>query len=214
MENDPLYGHDPYSASKVSTEAVVSGYRSIFERNNTFAPILALRAGNVIGGGDWAANRLLPDLIRAFSSNQPSVELRHPHSTRPWQHALDPLWGYLLAIDKSLNKKEHNEYNFGPNDANLSVIGVAKLAADRWKYQGSIIDLQNPGPYESKFLNLNSTKAETELGWTPVWNQQESVLQTVDWWKDFHLGGMSATELISRDINYFLGVKHSLKAID
>ena len=182
VENDPIMGTDPYSASKASTENVISAWRSIPAGESNLI-ISSLRAGNVIGGGDLSANRLLPDLIRTLSAGVQPI-IRNPESMRPWQHVLDPLIGYLLALDFSIESKEHNDFNFGPNDAALNVGRVAEIACEAWGENRTPLIQRIPNaPYEAGNLDLSSEKARAILNWEPIWSQQEAIKRTVKWWQ-------------------------------
>jgi CDP-glucose 4,6-dehydratase len=182
VETDPIMGSDPYSASKASMENVISAWRSMPTTESKLI-ISSLRAGNVIGGGDLSANRLLPDLIRTLSAgNQPIV--RNPEAVRPWQHVLDPLIGYLLALDFSIATKAHNDFNFGPNDTAINVGKVAEIACDAWGENRTPLVQRIPNaPYEAGNLDLSSQKARFVLNWEPIWPQREAVERTVKWWK-------------------------------
>jgi CDP-glucose 4,6-dehydratase len=182
-ELDSLAGKDPYSASKVAAESVVTAWQQL--ANVAGGPSVAtVRSGNVIGGGDFSKDRLMPDLIRGFMKGAP-VEISSENSSRPWQHVLDPLYGYLLVLDSLLEGRDIRSMNFGPIDTSLTVGEVSKIAAKGWG-QGALLDFKLNEVdlhLESKVLNLDSRKARVELGWTPVWNQIESVNSTIEWWK-------------------------------
>lgn len=182
VETDPIMGTDPYSASKASMENVISAWRSMPTTESNLI-ISSLRAGNVIGGGDLSSNRLLPDLIRTLSAgNQPII--RNPEAVRPWQHVLDPLIGYLLALDFSIGTKEHNDFNFGPNDAAINVGKVAEIACEAWGENRTPLIQHIPNaPYEAGNLDLSSQKARSILNWEPIWPQREAIERTVKWWK-------------------------------
>jgi CDP-glucose 4,6-dehydratase len=200
VETDPLGGKDPYSASKVGTESVISAWRNLPQANGV-TTYSSLRAGNVIGGGDWGENRLLPDLIKCMIVGEP-IRLRNPMSTRPWQHVLDPLIGYIRALDFSLSTKSEEAFNFGPNSRSLTVFEVARIAATSWGAPiQTISDKHIPQDnLEATLLNLNSTKAHTMLGWQPIWNQTEAVELTVKWWDQVLNNGINAKEACERDI--------------
>jgi len=183
IESDPLSGKDPYSASKVGTESAVSAWQQI--SNVAGGPkVVSVRAGNVIGGGDWAQSRLLPDLIRGFESKN-RIKIRNPESTRPWQHVLDPLMGYLKALNEALSGKHVETFNFGPSDESLTVREVAELASATWGHTAGIDYVQTPleQNHESVNLSLDSSQARNSLNWDSKWSQAESVVATVEWWK-------------------------------
>jgi CDP-glucose 4,6-dehydratase len=198
VEDDALEGIDPYSASKVGTEAVATAWKNIYQKDKEIA-VNVVRAGNVIGGGDLSLNRLLPDLIRSVKSGTPAV-IRNPESTRPWQHVLDPLLGYLMAADLSLKEKKNLTLNFGPIEGALSVLEVASISRQKWNEIS--FEIQPSGEiYESKYLELNSTLACDLTGWRPRVNQVEAVGMTIDWWKNRIIGQQSSREVCMRDID-------------
>lgn len=183
IESDPLEGKDPYSASKVATESVVQAWRKIQE---VFGgpQIIALRAGNVIGGGDFAKNRIIPDLIRGMIS-QEIIEIRNVNNTRPWQHALDPLIGYLLALVKDYEKGDSPSYNFGPDDASYSVSKLLEIVDINFPNRiKTMVSKDSNSELESQFLDLDSNFARKSLGWCPAWNQEKAIISTFNWWID------------------------------
>jgi CDP-glucose 4,6-dehydratase len=199
-EGDDLFGKDPYSASKVGAELAVSTWQNI--RNIDGGPtIIAVRAGNVIGGGDTAENRLIPDLISSLFKSEKLI-IKNPNSTRPWQHVLDPLVGYLMATEKAINRHDLENFNFGPSDSSLSVDKVVKISVDAWdpKSQIEIIYNEPKVNLESINLSLDSNKAKTILNWTPIWNQKEAIVLTIDWWKKYLLGNISPLDCTLSDI--------------
>ena len=182
VENDSLAGKDPYSASKVGSEAVIAAWQQV-ARVNGGPRVISVRAGNVIGGGDFAVDRLLPDLIRGFSANIP-VSVRNPNSTRPWQHVLDPLNGYISALSHTLEGGKEEAFNFGPTEESLAVGEVVKIAADIWGESAkTVLDKEVIEDKESITLQLDSTLANSVLGWEPTWNQKDAIISTVQWWK-------------------------------
>jgi CDP-glucose 4,6-dehydratase len=183
-ENDELGGHDPYSASKAAAELVAASYRASYF-SAADAPLLATaRAGNVIGGGDWSQDRLIPDLVRAISAGRP-LEIRSPRATRPWQHVLESLSGYLLLGQQLLaGRHEFAEaWNFGPDESgNRQVEDIltrlqAHWPALRWQVNA------RPQPHEAKLLYLDSTKSHLMLGWHPVWRLDDCLAATADWYR-------------------------------
>ena len=185
-ESDTLGGHDPYSTSKACVELVHESYRKSYFKEAGILSATA-RAGNVIGGGDWAEDRLIPDLIRA-SSNSEITDIRNPLSVRPWQHVLDPLSGYLLLGQHLLrgNDAAEGAWNFGPhpNDC-LTVAGVLDEFNRHWEGIQWKDASENRGPHESNMLRLDCSKASSELDWSPVWNVQSAISKTAAWYKDF-----------------------------
>ena len=180
LESDPLQGHDPYSASKVAAESAVDIWRKISQQWGG-PKIVSVRAGNVIGGGDWSENRLIPDLIRGFSKSE-KVEIRSPESTRPWQHVLDPLMGYLFALENSLLGSTQGSFNFGPVTPSLSVKKVAEIARGIWPENTNVVYSEKVGNMEAQTLGLDPTLAINTLNWKPLWNQEEAVEASVEWW--------------------------------
>ena len=208
IENDSLRGKDPYSASKVAAENVIFAWRELLKISSN-KKILTARAGNVIGGGDFSENRLLPDLVRAFS-NKLKLEIRNPLSTRPWQHVLDPLFGYLKMIDNALSGSELDTLNFGPCEKSLSVQEVVNIAKEYWPSKSKIIYGEQQVHLESKSLELNSSLARLELGWKPVWTQSEAVVETISWWQDI----LSETFDVQDRCNFDIKKMMSLKGIN
>jgi CDP-glucose 4,6-dehydratase len=202
-ESDSLGGRDPYSASKAAAEIVAASYRASFfsERAAHPARIATARAGNVIGGGDWAADRLVPDCIRAFVEAAP-VHLRFPGAVRPWQHVLEPLAGYLKLGEKLLapeGEKFARAWNFGPDSGgDASVSQVAETVARLWG-PGAQVSLAPAiaNPHEAGLLRLDSTLARTTLGWQPRWSLEHSLRQTVAWYRAWSRGDDMAA--FSRD---------------
>ena len=185
-ENDALGGKDPYSASKAAVELVVDSYKHSFFNKNDSCKIVTVRAGNVIGGGDWAENRIVPDFIRAVK-NKENLLLRNPWHTRPWQHVLEPLGGYLLLAAKMFETK--NEYggawNFGPAaDQEYCVKDLIERIIKSWGSGSFNYDNTNEKPFESSSLRLDISKAINSLKWKPVLNFDETVEFTVEGYKD------------------------------
>jgi len=191
IEDDRLGGHDPYSASKAATEILAASYRSAFfyDRNS---PLLATaRAGNVIGGGDWSEDRLIPDLVRAITSGIP-LEIRSPQATRPWQHVLESLSGYLLLGQKLLEERKEfaDAWNFGPNPGdNCTVADLLKRLKIHWPELIWKIT-EHPQLHESSLLYLDSTKANTLLAWRPTWSLEEALTATADWYRAYYSNGL------------------------
>jgi CDP-glucose 4,6-dehydratase len=185
-EEDPLGGKDPYSASKSATEMVVNAWRAVAEHKESAVILCSARAGNVIGGGDVAEDRLIPDLIRSFHLNLPAL-IRNPDSLRPWQHVLDPICGYLKIGQEFFNGKPlANAYNFGPTDeSKLNVEEIAKIACSIWEgNSGYIIEHNEKQAHESKLLWLSSELAFHELGWKNSLSAAASVHWTINWEKE------------------------------
>lgn len=183
-ENDRLGGHDPYSASKAGAELVAASYRSAFF-NSPDSPLLATaRAGNVIGGGDWSEDRLIPDLVRAVTG-QLSLEIRSPNATRPWQHVLESLSGYLLLGQNLLEGRKDfaQAWNFGPEpEGNRKVADVLDQLAAYWPNVRWHTTIQ-PQPHEATLLYLDSSKSHNLMKWQPVWQLEQALAATADWYR-------------------------------
>lgn len=182
-ENDPLGGHDPYSASKAGTELVAASYRASYFANG--GPRLATaRAGNVIGGGDWSADRLVPDAARAVGQGA-TLQVRNPNATRPWQHVLEPLSGYLVLGQKLLHgdAAAADAWNFGPGPEGNKSVGVVlqELAAHWRELRWEQVD--GPRPHEAQLLQVDSSKARQQLAWKPAWSFERAVAATASWYR-------------------------------
>lgn len=213
-ENDELGGHDPYSASKAALEIAINSWRKSFCGNevyqNPFLGIASARAGNVIGGGDWAEERIIPDTIRALQSGNP-VLIRNPNSTRPWQHVLEPISGYLdlaeLIFSKENNYLYCDSFNFGPmTDSNKTVKDLLEESFKYWKGEW-FINQSCEIFHESKMLNLQIEKAYNILGWKPKWDFNKTVEKTINWYKNTHNNIKSPEQACIDDMNEFMLVK-------
>ena len=209
-ENDRLGGYDPYSASKACAELVINSYRNSFFNIQSYSihqkAIAVCRAGNVIGGGDWSENRLLPDIMKSLSKNE-TVIIRNPSATRPWQHVLEPLIGYLLlgsAIEKDPIKYSE-AYNFGPNaDDALTVENMVKLSIEKWGNGTYESKTELNQPHEAGLLKLDINKVIAELGWRPRYNASKAVEVTVDWYKCFFDKKESIIDATKKQITEFI----------
>ena len=182
-ENDPMGGYDPYSSSKGCAELVASSYRRSFLQDQGIG-IASVRAGNVIGGGDWADDRLIPDILRSFEKNKPVV-IRNPKATRPWQHVLEPLSGYLiLAQNLYKDQKKYAEgWNFGPNEKDVQPVDwILDKMISKWPNSSWELD-NNSNPHEAGFLKLDISKAKSKLDWSPVWKLSCTLEKIVIWHK-------------------------------
>ncbi len=189
-ENDTLGGIEPYSASKACAELVIQSYvKSFFPAKKTKILIGVARAGNVVGGGDWSENRLIVDCIKSWSKNK-KVLIRKPNSTRPWQHVLEPLYGYmLLALNLQKNKKLHGEaFNFGPSNLNeYKVIFLVRLMKKYWKkVSWNVSNNSKKSFYESNLLKLNSNKSRAKLKWKAILNINETISMIAEWYKIYY----------------------------
>jgi CDP-glucose 4,6-dehydratase len=187
VEGDRLGGGDPYSASKVAVEELVTSYRQIFKSRESQVRMAVVRAGNVIGGGDWLPNRIIPDVFRAIENKQP-LRIRNPHSTRPWQHVLDALYGYIKLAEK-LNHPTHNDFEseFNFSNPQNSKISVLELLSYFPKKLGLVVEIESAprSQYEARFLSLNSSKAQDLLSWRPILGIEDSVNEIVEWHEAF-----------------------------
>ena len=182
-EEDPMGGYDPYSSSKSCAEFVASSYRRSFLQDKGVG-LVSVRAGNVIGGGDWADDRLIPDILRSFEKKKPVI-VRNPRATRPWQHVLEPLSGYLILAQKLYkDQKKYSEgWNFGPNDENAKPVDwilnkmIAKWPSSSWKLD------TDSSHHEAGFLKLDISKAKSKLGWKPVWELNHTLDRIILWHK-------------------------------
>jgi CDP-glucose 4,6-dehydratase len=184
-EDDPLGGREPYSASKACAEIVVEAYRHSYFGTNGPA-IATARAGNIVGGGDWALDRLVPDAVRAFEAGN-ALRIRNPNATRPWQHVLEAACGYLTLAERLVEQPEVNAggWNFGPNhDDNKSVAWIADQMTKLWGH-GAAWHLENrqDAPFEEQLLAVNADKAASQLGWRTRWNVEEALQRTVPWYR-------------------------------
>lgn len=202
-ETDQLGGHDPYSSSKAASEIIISSYRDAYLEAKGVA-VASARAGNVVGGGDWSIDRLIPDAIKAWQARQP-LRIRHPEAIRPWQHVLEPLKGYMtLATHLWNNPKLAGAYNFGPftSDA-ASVRDVIEQAKSSFTNAEVIYQHQTSGPHEANLLTLDTTKAQNVLGFKPRWNLVETINRTMAWYTSLIYEGISANQLCEADINAY-----------
>jgi CDP-glucose 4,6-dehydratase len=190
-ENDPMGGYDPYSSSKGAAELVISAYRRSFFSFG--AGVASVRAGNVIGGGDWAADRLIPDLVRAFEAGR-RPDIRSPQSVRPWQHVLEALGGYLMIAERLLggDASAATGWNFGPSDDDAKPVSwIVENMLTKWG-EGAPDGWDRPvgeQPHEAHLLRLDCSKARTELGWRPVLSLDDALRLVVEWHRAVHAGG-------------------------
>ncbi|MDQ3052105.1 MAG: CDP-glucose 4,6-dehydratase [Bacteroidota bacterium] len=209
-EQDKLGGHDPYSSSKAAAEIVVQSYQKSFfplqEWNSHLKAVATARAGNVIGGGDRSADRIIPDLIKSLESGN-TLQVRNPDAVRPWQHVLDPLTGYLklaFLLDSDAHKYS-GSYNFGPNpEDQLSVREIVQLAISCWGTGNYETPQKSKQPHEANHLRLDITKSITQLHWKPQWNAKEAVERTVKWYGKSSQNLVNKKELCLIDIHSFI----------
>lgn len=205
QEEDRIGGHDPYSASKGCAELVTTSYRSSFFHNElkSCAKLASARAGNVIGGGDWAVDRLFPDVMRAFLERKKLI-IRNRNAIRPWQHVLEPLSGYLLLAQKLWEDSSYcGAWNFGPTlNKEYTAHDVIQIAMQLWDRKVDIIYDSDLNPYEAEHLRLDSSKAVQKLGWVPKLSTWEAIDWTVQWYKNFELGTNMKTFTVNQIKSY------------
>jgi CDP-glucose 4,6-dehydratase len=213
-ENDPLGGYDPYSASKGAAEIVIAAYRKSFFMKGNDNPLVSLssvRAGNIIGGGDWAEDRIVPDCIRALVKERP-VMIRNPHAIRPWQFVLDPLFGYLvLALKMKENPEGYAEaWNFGPYHSNaVDVQTLTEKILREWgsgTWEG--ISHHENSPHEAGYLMLDIAKSSMTLGWKPVYDVDAAIHKTIDWYRHFYSSKVGMDIFSQEQIRNFM---HAIK---
>ncbi|MHB1730874.1 MAG: CDP-glucose 4,6-dehydratase [Leptospirillum sp.] len=207
-ENEPMGGHDPYSNSKGCSELVTAAFRSSFfppgEYGRHGVALASARAGNVIGGGDWAEDRLIPDIMRSFM-NREKVTIRNPHAIRPWQHVLEPLSGYLLLAEKLWeNGPEYAEgWNFGPNDDDARPVSwIADRLTAMWGDDAGWKRSKEEHPHEANSLRLDSSKARSRLGWHPRWNMAIALEETTVWYRSYQ-AGKNTRDVVLEQIQHY-----------
>jgi CDP-glucose 4,6-dehydratase len=183
-------GHDPYSSSKGCAELVTSAFRRSFFEDDSAVAVASARAGNVIGGGDWAADRIIPDAMRAFSNKQ-TLRVRNPDAIRPWQHVLEPLFGYMALCEKMWDQpsKFSEGWNFGPKDESVRTVqDVTDTVCELWDDNATWEKSNGDHPHEATLLKLDITKAKEQLGWAPKWDLDTALEKTVSWYKSYYNG--------------------------
>jgi CDP-glucose 4,6-dehydratase len=205
-ETDPLGGRDPYGASKAGAEIVTAAYRESFFTDG--AGVASVRAGNVIGGGDWAPDRIIPDSVRALTAGEP-ILVRNPEAVRPWQHVLEPLAGYLQLGQRLLadGRGYEGAWNFGPDHgADRPVRWVVERFLAEWGTGSWSTPASTAGqPHEAHLLSLDSTKAREQLEWAPVWDAPTAVRRTASWYRDYYQSPARARELVEAELQAYRG---------
>lgn len=208
-ENEELNGYDPYSNSKSCSELVTSSYLNSFFQNGKVA-LTTCRAGNVIGGGDFAVDRIVPDCVRAAQDGR-QIAVRNPYSTRPYQHVLEPVMAYLIIAQAQYTDKSlMGSYNIGPNDADCWTTGrLVDMFCSKWKEivgdSISWVDKSDGGPHEANFLKLDCSKAKAVFGWKPQWNMETALEKTIEWFATY-MRGANTAKIMERQIDeYILG---------
>jgi CDP-glucose 4,6-dehydratase len=194
-ETDPLGGYDPYSSSKACAELVSAAFRQSYFPTADIAThhtaIATARAGNVIGGGDWSTDRLIPDLVRGFLANQP-VRIRRPHAIRPWQHVLEPIHGYIQLAEKLLSPdpaRYATAFNFGPSEDDAQTVGwIVQRMTQHWGNNATWVLDEDPSPHEAGYLKLDASRARAELSWHPRLHLETALHWLVDWYKAWQSG--------------------------
>jgi CDP-glucose 4,6-dehydratase len=206
-ENDRLGGYDPYSASKACCELLIDSYKNSFFNPSLYRKhrksLAVARAGNVIGGGDWSQDRLIPDIVKALISKK-NIIIRNPKAIRPWQHVIDPLFGYLeLAYKLTIDPIKYvHPYNFGPNKfETISVEEMVVMSIRTWK-NGTYSIEKNDELHEAGLLMLDTSKAESELSWSAIFSTHEAIDRTIQWYRGYY-DGRNASELIKEDLDFF-----------
>ena len=203
-EDDPMGGYDPYSSSKGCAELVTSAYRRSFLQKQGTA-LASVRAGNVIGGGDWADDRLIPDILKSFAKGEPVI-IRNPKATRPWQHVLEPLSGYLILAQKLYNNGEQyaQSWNFGPNEDDVKPVEwILDKMIQKWQTSSWQLD-KNPQPHEANFLKLDISKAKQQLNWQPKWTLEQSLDKIIIWHQAW-LNKANMQEICLQEIQQYIG---------
>jgi CDP-glucose 4,6-dehydratase len=203
-EKDPLGGDDPYSSSKGCAEIIARAYWKSFFRNKNNIYLASVRAGNVIGGGDWSEDRIVPDCIKAFAEHKPVI-VRYPEAIRPWQHVLEPLCGYLLLAKRLYagNLDFVGPWNFGPNKGVAKTVGfLVEQLSNLWGPNASWEISKNIEPYEALYLKLDSYKAKSKLGWTPKWDLTTVLEKTVECYKSYYGKGDLVNTITKQIIEY------------
>ena len=201
-EDEPLDGHDPYSNSKSCSELVTHSYKNSFFDSNSVR-VSTARAGNVIGGGDFASDRIIPDCIRATLRKEPII-VRNPNSIRPYQHVLEPIYAYLMIVQRQYEDvKYEGYYNVGPNDSNcVSTGALVDMFCKKWGEGQTWEDKYQGGPYEANFLKLDCSKLKSIFQWKPYWNLETAIEKTVEWTKTYINDG-DVAECMNRQIREF-----------
>lgn len=202
-EDEPMGGGDPYSSSKACSELITTAYRQAYFRD-VGVSIASARAGNVIGGGDWAKDRLIPDILQSLQEKR-RISIRNPNATRPWQHVLEPLSGYLILIERLFinGPRFDGAWNFGPNDTDIvTVKELTDLMCKLWGHDGGWHLESEPGPYEAALLKLDISKVKLRLGWNPRWDLKTALNNIVLWHKSWSAGA-DARNLCLDQINQY-----------
>ena len=201
-ESDELGGRDPYSASKSCQDIVVNSFRESYFSDSGIS-LSSVRAGNVIGGGDWAKDRIIPDIVRGIVSGHP-VRVRNPNSVRPWQHVLEPISGMLLLAQRMHGDMKFSDaWNFGPNsERDVTVEEIVEKSIEYWKTGKYVIE-DNSADKEAKYLSLDISKAKKELKWIPRYNINKALIETVEWYKSYYTNYSKIQDLTYKQITSY-----------
>ena len=203
-EDEPMGGRDPYSSSKGCSELITAAFRCSFFNNTSVPALASARAGNVIGGGDWAVDRLVPDALRAFANDEPVV-IRNPLARRPWQHVLEPLSGYIILAQKLFDEglPFAEGWNFGPRDEDVKPVEyVLSCMVASWGYGASWKLDSDPQPHEAQLLKLDISKAVELLGWQPKWSLETALSLVIDWQRHWRNGGDVREHTLQQIVRY------------
>jgi CDP-glucose 4,6-dehydratase len=200
-ESDELGGKDPYSASKSAAEHVISAYRRVLEHEKRKINLQVARGGNIVGGGDYSKDRIIPDLVRSIINDE-IISIRQPNSTRPWQHVLSLIHGYILLLAKDDAEEPFGTWNFGPmTEKEMKVSEIIRLFESHWKSPKLKYDLGNFD--ESTNLNIDSSNAVANLGWSPQWDYEKIFSETIDWYKNVHTSNVDALAVSRMQLNEY-----------
>jgi CDP-glucose 4,6-dehydratase len=215
-ESEPLGGFDPYSNSKACSELVTSAYRSSFfvpeDYNTHGVGIASARSGNVMGGGDWAADRLIPDCVRSILKGD-EIIIRNPQAVRPWQHLLDPLNGYLMLAEKLHKRGPYygEAWNFGPDDRDTkNVEWIVNKICTKWGRNASYTIDKGQHPHEAQYLRLDCSKAKSKLGWYPKWNLEQALERVIEWVRAYQ-NGENVGEICRRQLEAYEGTENDIQ---
>jgi CDP-glucose 4,6-dehydratase len=208
-EIEPMGGADPYSASKGCSELVTAAYRRSFFAGDDAPRVASARAGNVIGGGDWAEDRVIPDLVRGALAGEP-VAVRSPEALRPWQHVLSPLSGYLALAEAAwADRSFADAFNFGPPDNDAQPVRwLVQRFVDRWPGEVEVEMGEGSAPSEARLLKLDSSRARVRLGWNPVWMVEQAIDATIEWYAAYS-EGIDPREMALGQISAFAAASQS-----
>ncbi len=204
-ENDQLGGYDPYSASKACSELITASYRNSFFNKNSVA-LASVRAGNVIGGGDWAEDRLIPDCIKSLLNNE-AILIRNPNAIRPWQHVLEPLSGYIMLAEHLYKDGTDfaEAWNFGPDDSDVKTVEwIVDTICRKWESSAKYDIVEGNHPHEAKYLKLDCSKARQKLDWQPNWNLEKALDKIIEWTLAYK-NGMDMRKACLKQISDFSG---------